>query len=124
VRRHAVAVFVLLFLSAASLSAEKKPAKDYALIFGTVFDANDRPVQGVAIKITKVGEKKAKWERVSDSRGEFAQRVPAGEADYLVHPQLKDKQAAENAAVKVHVQNNERQDIAVHLHAKEPLTSK
>jgi Carboxypeptidase regulatory-like domain len=124
VRRHAVAVLILLLLSAANLAAEKKPTKDYALIFGTVFDPSGRPAQGVVIKITKVGDKKAKWERVSDSRGEFAQRVPVGEADYLVRPQLKDRQTAEKSEVKVHVQNNERQDIAVHLHAKEPLTSK
>jgi hypothetical protein len=124
VRRHAVAVLVLVLLSAASFAAEKKPAKDYALIFGTVFDADGRPANGVVVKITKVGDKKAKWERVSDSRGEFAQRVPVGEADYLVRPQLKDKQAAEKSEVKVHVQNNERQDIAVHLNPKEPLTSK
>lgn len=123
-RRHALAVLVLLLLPAAILSAEKKPGKDYALIFGTVFDANNRPAQGVVIKIKKVGDKKQKWEHVSDSRGEFAQRVPVGEADYIVRPELKDKQAAEKAQVTVHVQNNERQDVAVHLYAKEPLTSK
>ena len=52
--------------------------KDYALIIGTVWGPDDRPVAGVPIKIQSVTGKKAKWELVSDRQGEFAQRVPVG----------------------------------------------
>jgi hypothetical protein len=33
----------------------------------------------------------------------------------VVRPELKNKQAAEKAEVKVHIEKDERQDIAVHL---------
>jgi hypothetical protein len=104
----------ILLLAASSFAGEKKHP-DYALIFGTVFDAQERPVAGVRIQIRRADKKKAKWELISDRRGEFAQRVPTGAADYVVRPDLKDKQAAEKAEVKVHIEKDERQDIALHL---------
>ena len=68
------------------LQAQKqpKPGEPYALIFGTVWGPNDRPVYGVKVKIRRSRDKKAKWELVSDHQGEFAQRLPAGKADYVV----------------------------------------
>jgi Carboxypeptidase regulatory-like domain len=107
-----VALAIIAGISGAS---EKKKLPDYALIFGTVFDAQQHPVPGVKIKIRRADQKKAKWELISDRRGEFAQRLPAGTADYVIRPELKDKQAAEKAEVKVHIEKDERQDIAVHL---------
>src|SRR4051812_31530743 len=90
------------------------PRDPYALIFGTVFGPDDRPVRGVKVKIRRAAEKKP-VELLSDARGEFAQRFPAGPADYLVWADLKDKQAAQNTQVKVHVDNDERQDVTLHL---------
>ncbi|MDP9264481.1 MAG: hypothetical protein M3O85_09200, partial [Acidobacteriota bacterium] len=58
--------------------------KEYALIFGTVYAPDERPAYGVKVKIRRAAEKKARWERYSDHRGEFAQRLPAGAADYVV----------------------------------------
>ena len=89
--------------------------KPYALIFGTVWDAAARPVAGVKIKIRRSDQKKAKWELMSDSRGEFAQRLPAGKADYVVWPEVKTKHSATISEVKVHIENDERADISVHL---------
>ena len=106
-------VFIML-LAAGSFAGEKKHP-DYALIFGTVFDAQQRPVEGVRIQIRRADKKKAKWELISDRRGEFAQRVPPGTADYVVRPELKDRQAAEKAEVKVHIEKDGRQDITLHL---------
>jgi hypothetical protein len=37
----------------------------------------------------------------------------------VVRPQLKDKQAAEKAAVKVHIKKDERQDLTLHLNSQE-----
>ncbi len=47
------------------------------------------PLYGVKVKIRRADQKKAHWELYSDHNGEFAQRVPAGQADYLVWADLK-----------------------------------
>ena len=60
------------------------PHKPYALIFGTVWGPDDRPVYGVRVHIRRADQKKAKWELYSNHSGEFAQRLPAGKADYVV----------------------------------------
>ena len=70
-------------------SKKLKPTDPYALIFGTVWGPDDHPVYGITVKIRRVPDKKPKWEVYSDHSGEFAQRVPAGEADYVVWADLK-----------------------------------
>ncbi|HEV8524841.1 MAG TPA: hypothetical protein VGQ71_10105 [Terriglobales bacterium] len=103
----------LLTLSATAVAAKDINHKPYALIFGTVYRADDRPAQGVKVKIRRAEDKKARWELVSDRRGEFAQRVPAGKADYLVWADIKGNNP--KPEVKVHVENDERVDIGLHL---------
>src|SRR5689334_2731914 len=63
---------------------KKKSEKSYALIFGTAYGPDDRPMYGVRITIRSEGKKHSTWELLSDHRGEFAQRVPPGPGDYLV----------------------------------------
>ena len=116
--------FVTTLLAAATMfplampltAGDKKldPHQPYALVFGTIYGPDDRPVQGVKIKMRRDGDKKA-IELVSDGHGEFAHRFPAGKADYSVWADLKDKQAAEKTLVKVHVEKDERQDLTLHL---------
>ena len=89
--------------------------KPYALIFGTVYGPDDRAVYGIKIKLRRADDKKARWELVSDHHGEFAQRVPAGEADYVVWADIKNPRGTPPSEVKVHVINDERQDIGLHL---------
>jgi hypothetical protein len=104
-----------------------KKEKPYALIFGTAYGPDDRPLYGVQIKIRPGTKKHPNWELVSDHRGEFAQRVPPGPSDYLIHgeaeyapvgddgkPQLSKKKRLKGDT-KVHVQNDERIDIGLHL---------
>jgi len=99
-----------------SHSGKSQPKeKPYALIFGTVYGPDDRAVYGVKVKIRRTNEKKAKWELYSDHHGEFAQRVPAGEADYIVWADVKTAKGSSPPEVKVHVINDERQDIGLHL---------
>jgi hypothetical protein len=96
----------------------KKKIPPYALIFGTIWDAQDRPAYGVPIKIRRADEKKAKWELRSDRRGEFAQRVPAGAAEYVVWADLKPPKGKADwkaTETKVVIQNDERIDITLHL---------
>lgn len=96
--------------------ADKKPLKkDYALIFGTVWSPEQRPVYGVKVRIRRADEKKARWELVSDRNGEFAQRVPAGKTDYIVWADAKSKKNKPKTEVKVHVEFDERVDIGLHL---------
>jgi hypothetical protein len=112
----ALAMIVLLISATTLASGQKRldPHQPYALIFGTVFGPDNRPVRGVKIKIRREGQKKT-VDLLSDARGEFAQRFPAGKADYLVWADLKDKQAAHNTEVKVHIEADERHDLTLHL---------
>ncbi len=107
----------LLVASAAPVLAGNDKAKEpYALIFGTVYGPDERPMYGVHVKIRRAGEKKAQWEQYSDHQGEFAQRVPAGAADYVVWTALKPKKGRpQPIEVKVHVENDERVDVGLHL---------
>ncbi len=99
----------------------KKAEKPYALIYGTVYGPDDRSVYGVRIKIRRASDKKARWELYSDHAGEFAQRVPAGKADYIIWADLKGYKSSAykhlecGSEVMVHIENDERQDIGLHL---------
>jgi hypothetical protein len=104
------------------LHAREKPKPpDYALIFGTVWGPDDRPVYGVEVKIRVAGEKKARWEVHSNHLGEFEQRVPVGKQDYVLWADLKGyrnpayKRLQSGPEVTVHIENDERIDTGVHL---------
>ena len=105
----------------AAASAQSKHAKPYALIFGTVWGPDNRPVYAVKVKIRRADQNKAKWELYSDHSGEFAQRLPTGPADYVVWADLKGYKSSDGRqlqpgdAVKVHIDNDERADIGLHL---------
>jgi hypothetical protein len=121
--------FLLLFLVSVSLvsAAESNPDKhedSYALIFGTVWGPDNRPAYGVKVGIRRAEDKKARWHLISDHSGEFAQRVPAGKAEYIVWAESvpwkrpksnRSNDLAATSAVKVHIENDERADISLHL---------
>jgi len=102
-------------------SPDEKKEKPYALIYGTVFGPDNRAVYGVKVRIRRADEKKPRWELYSDHSGEFAQRVRAGQADYVVWADLKGykpmdhKELRPGPEVTVHIQNDERSDISLHL---------
>ena len=108
-------------VSAAPPSKKLKPKDPYALIIGTVWGPDNRPVYGVTVKIRRLPDKKAKWELFSDHAGEFAQRVPAGKADYVVWADLKGVKTTDGQPlhlaqeVPIHVEYDERIDIGLHL---------
>jgi len=118
--------FIAAFLAAfsSSLAAQQvKPGQPYAVIFGTVWGPDNRPVYGVTVKIRRATDKpkKTRWEVYSDHHGEFAQRVPAGEGDYILSANTKGVKGPDGrplhlvAEVKVHIYNDERQDTGLHL---------
>src|SRR5229473_1637594 len=85
------AVLGLSFLLFCAFSAAQDDSKkkSYGLIFGTAYGPDDRPLYGVRVTIHPVGKKHPSWELVSDHRGEFAQRVPPGTADYIVNGEVE-----------------------------------
>ena len=106
---------------------KKKQERPYALIFGTAYGPDDRPLYGVKVSIRREGKKHSSWDLVSDHRGEFAQRVPSEPADYLIKgmaeyapmgengkPQMSKKKKLK-AETRVHIEGEERQDIGLHL---------
>lgn len=126
-RRASLALFALLLAAALCLPAPAAPAPSpapspavkedaaYALIFGTVWTADNQPAYGVKVKIRRADQGKGKWEAVSDHRGEFAVRVPAGAADYVLQADVKTKAKGPKPEAKVHVDNDERVDVSLHL---------
>lgn len=97
-----------------------KHNQPYALIFGTVWGPDDKPLYGVKVKIRKADEKKTRWEVYSDHHGEFAQRVPARKGDYVLSADLKgfksqDGKRLQGQEVTVHVEYDERVDTGLHL---------
>jgi hypothetical protein len=103
------------------LAASKPKGKPYALIAGTVWGPDDHPVYGVMVKIRRPKDKKPKWELYSDRMGEFAQRVPAGESDYILSADLKGLKTSDGRTLRlvkevtVHIYNDEREDTGLHL---------
>lgn len=111
-----VAMVATMALLAVCASAEKnkhKPA-EYALLSGTVWNADATPAFGVTVKIRRTDEKKARWTVMSDHRGEFAQRVPAGTADYVLTAEVKSK-GGKPVETTAHIENEERVDVGLHL---------
>jgi len=114
-------LLVFLAINAEARDREKPELKPYALIFGTVWGPDGRPLYGVKVKIRRSDEKKARWEQYSNHTGEFAQRVPAGKADYIIFADVKDyklpsgKHLKPGSQVTVHVENDERADTGIHL---------
>ena len=116
----AAALLVTAMLPARALAAPKKPAADddYAILFGTVWSAHDRPVYGVHLRLRRASEKKFRWEAMSDHRGEFAFHLPVGEADYILVTDWKPPKGSALPPIPdrtIHIDQNERQDIGIHL---------
>jgi len=100
---------------------EQPKPTDYALIFGTVWGPDDRPVYGVEVKIRVAGEKKARWKVSSNHLGEFEQRLPVGQQDYVLWADLRGyknlayKHLQPGQEVTVHIEKDERVDTGLHL---------
>jgi hypothetical protein len=121
--RPLLAAAFLLSLNSRLQSAPPQHEKPYALIFGTVWGPDDRPVYGVTVKIRRADDKpkKVRWEVYSDHHGEFAQRVPMGKCDYILWADLKGFKPSDGKPlhlvepVTVHVYYDEREDTGLHL---------
>ena len=110
-------LFVVGACGAVAAQQAKPSSTVYALIYGTVWGSNDTPVSGVSVTIRRASDKKPKWQLVSDSRGEFAQRVPPGKQDYIVEADIKVPKGQPKPQVTVQIDDDERKDISLHLPA-------
>ena len=124
--RRPIIRILALFLAVANLTVcvradSKQHDRDpYALLFGTVYGPDQRPEYGVHIKIRRADQKKPKWELMSDHQGEFAQRVPAGKADYIITADVKTPKGQPKPELTIHVDNDERKDFVLRLKSVEP----
>lgn len=80
-----------------SSSSRTKPRYSHAndfLVRGTVFNEKALSLQGAQLRIRRSGDKKFRWESYTNSRGEFAMRVPQGsEYELVVHVKGYNDQA-------------------------------
>jgi hypothetical protein len=72
-----------LVASPQTSSSSKSPHRKYShqndfLVHGTVFTEQGLSFPGVELKIRRTDEKKFRWDAYTNSRGEFAVRVPQG----------------------------------------------
>ncbi len=87
-----------------SSSKTKNRAIPSFLIIGTVFNEKALSFPGVQVRVRRSGEKKVREQTYTNSRGEFAVRVPPG-YDYEVLTRVKNyDDKIENVDSKVDVQ--------------------
>jgi len=97
----------------ASKGKNKKGIPGYVII-GTVFNEKALAYPNVRVQIRRESEKKYRWETYTNSRGEFAVRVPEGQA-YEVF--VKEKKYQESST-KVNANAGEIQDrLSIRLEA-------
>jgi inorganic triphosphatase YgiF len=82
-----------------------------------VFDEHALSLAGAQVRIRKSGEKKFRWQTYTDSRGEFAVRVPPGEEyEVVIHGDKKYEDATQAVDSKVDIQ----QRLSIKLQPKGP----
>lgn len=76
----------ILLSGAVALHAadKKKQAEPEAIIAGTVFQSSGHLLRGAKVEVAAQGDPKIKGDTLTDSQGDFAIRVPAGQRTYAV----------------------------------------
>ena len=102
-----------------SSGADKKSSEAYAVAAGTVFQESGYALAGATVTLAPDAQADAaprkgakKLRAISDSRGEFVFRVPAGPARYTVQVEAKGFQSQEKS---VEIQGEERTDVTFQL---------
>jgi hypothetical protein len=113
----------LLILAAAfafpSLGDKKKALEPYVLLDGTVFKENGFALPNAEVVVIPdpppdaPRPKAKKMQVVSDSRGEFAFRLPTGSMRYIIKVSAK---GFRNEEKSVRVQGEDRLDVTFQLH--------
>jgi hypothetical protein len=123
-RRRKTRIISLLLLAATSIlpalaDKKKAAAEPYVLLAGTVFQETGFALPNAEIVVTQdpapetKHSKAKKMQAVSDARGEFALRLPVGNARYAVNVSAKGFRSEEKS---VTVQGEDRLDVTFQLH--------
>ena len=116
-----LACLLLLTTSITSETHKSPKPPQTAVIFGTVWGPDDRPVPGVEVRIRRANEKKVRWQVRSNRRGEFEQEVPSGKQEYVIWADVKGLKRPDgrhlqaSPEVTVQIEGNERADTGLHL---------
>jgi len=99
------------------VTAKEKQEEPYALLIGTCFNEKGFSLPGVNIMVEMKSEagqkaKKKKWNMISNSHGEFAVRLPAGDHTFVVSASKKGVKCAEKT---VKFTGDERQDVVFNM---------
>jgi hypothetical protein len=106
---------VILLVQLSGIAAAQKPGQPYALLVGTVFfEESGRLVRGAQVEVRQKAGKKH-WESSTNVTGEFAIRVPAGKATYIIEVKFDGRQ---KSIKEVEVADDERVDLVVQMKAK------
>lgn len=114
-RPLSLALSFLLLAGVASVAAKERPRS--ALVYGSVFDDRGMAFRGARVVVTPLSSNrpgaavvrgKPRWEAVSDARGEFAIRLPAGKGSYSVAVEAAGYGAPPQT---VEIQSEERVDL-------------
>ncbi len=106
------------FVPPARAKKKKRGTERYGVVAGTVFQSNGFSLRGAKVTLTPVpadgsAPKKKQIQRTAtDSRGEFAFRVPAGAMRYTIRAEADGWEPAEKT---VQVQWDQRVDIVLRL---------
>lgn len=106
-----------LSLNLSVVTAKEKKESPYALLVGTCFNEKGFSLPGVIIMVEMKSEavqkaKKKKWNMISNSHGEFAVRLPAGDHTFLVSASKKGVKYTEKT---VTFTGDERQDVVFNM---------
>ena len=113
-----LAAAVLACILPVHAAKKKNAAENYSLIAGTVFSASGYALPDADVALTPDPQpdnaplKVKKLQAVSNSRGEFAFRVPPGAMHYIVSASAKGYRAAQKPVI---LEGEERVDIALQL---------
>jgi len=91
-------------------SGEKDKEKSYALLSGSVHSVEGFAISGVPVSVRHQEDRKPRWRAVSDTRGEFALRLPAEAATYEVTTESNEH---ENQTKTVKVAGTGKETVVV-----------
>lgn len=89
---------------------EKEKEKAYALLSGSIHSSEGFAIPGVPVSVRREADRKPGWRAVSDSRGEFAIRLPAEAATYEVATESKEH---ENQTKRITVAGTDKETVVV-----------
>ena len=113
---------MLLCAVVATAGAKKKrTSQPQALVSGTVFQKSGRLLPGAKVTVVDEEGKPKRVRRITDRRGEFAIRVPAGRSRYRVTAQAKGFQSQEKT---VEIYESEKVTVNFQLPPNQKATAK